>query len=247
MPLIVFQHSDSARPGRLGATLRDHGLLLTILRPDRGDEIPPDLDGVDGVISLGGPQSCAAGAERPVWMDLEMEFLRCAHDAELPVVGVCLGHQMLAMALGGEVQRMPKPEIGFCDIEISPAGQTDAILSGIPWRSPQFSHHEDEVKKAPPGATALASSKACAVQSFRAGIRSYGFQFHFEADRPMVDVFTRSSPEQLAAAGLAESKIAEQADTQYERFARVANRLCLNLATYLLPTGRRVTESSVRL
>lgn len=235
MPIIVFQHGEESRPGRLGLTLRDQGHKLDIRRLDRGASIPPDFDDVDGVISLGGPQSVAVGAERPGWMEGELAYLKRAHELELPLIGICLGHQMIATALGGEVRMMDKPEVGFHPIHINAAGQTETILAGIAWTAWFYCHHNDHVSKLPPGAQGLASSKASPVQAFKAGVRTYGFQHHFEADRDMVMAFARSSPDELERAGIDESAVTRQVQDHYDRFARLADRLCLNIATYLFP------------
>src|SRR5690606_15590880 len=128
-------HSDIGGPGRLGRVFRDHGYKLDIRRVDLAEErggapIPPDLDDVEGVISLGGPQDVMA---KEPWVAQEIEFLRTAHEAGLPVVGICLGCQLLARALGGEVDRAAKPERGFTRVVQTPAGNTDRVLAGVPW------------------------------------------------------------------------------------------------------------------
>ncbi len=237
MAIIVFQHHESCRPGRLGLTLRDTGFKLDVRRLDRGDRVPADLDNVEGVVSLGGPASVADLAERPDWMLLEMEFLKRAHEAQLPVIGLCLGHQLVAAALGGDVGRMSTPERGFCEVEITPAGQTEAMLAGIVWRSQQFCHHQDEVKKLPEGAVGLVTSERCAVQAFRVGLRTYGFQYHFEADRIMAHEIMKVSG---GKASDTEVTFGQQVEKHYSNFARLADRLCLNLATYLFTPAQTV-------
>lgn len=232
MPIIVFQHSDANRPGRLGLTLRDHSFKLDVRRLDRGDEVPPDFDDVEGVISFGGPQDAT---QESAWMAREIEYLREAHERALPVVGVCLGHQLLAMALGGTVGNLESPEVGVHDIEILPPGHTDTILSGIAWRAPQVHAHAQHVIEVPPGATVLAKSEASPVQAFRAGLRTYGFQYHFEADAAIVRDIASESSDLLARANLSAEQFAGQYDANAEMVGRLADRLCLNIATYLIP------------
>jgi len=239
MAIIVFQHHDIGRPGRLGATLRDHGFDLEILRPDRGDPPPPDLDNVDGVISLGGPQNVDDPPEKAPWMADEIAFLKEAHERRLPVLGVCLGAQLIASALGGRVEPMEQPEVGFHEVSIEPPGQTDTVFAGLAWRSCQFCHHTRHIAEPPNGAGKLASSKRCDVQAFRAGMRTYGVQYHFEVDRDMAMALTRSSKDDLHRAGYTEDEITSQLDEHYDRFARLADRLCVNIATTLMPAGRR--------
>ncbi|MGE3107832.1 MAG: type 1 glutamine amidotransferase [Phycisphaerales bacterium] len=241
MSIIVFQHSPLGTPGRLGLTLRDHGFRMDIRRLDlpatrTTPHVPADFDNVDGVISLGGPQN--VGDDLP-WMKPEMEFLKEAHARRLPVIGICLGHQLLAHALGGSVGPMEKPEWGFPAVDQHPIANTDIILVGVPWSSRQFQAHGQEVKQLPAGATLLQSSHVCQVQAFRAGLRTYAFQYHFECDREMVRNFAESSVDELSGIGLSPADIKAQADEHYDRFAVIADRLCVNLATFLLGAGKK--------
>lgn len=215
-------------------TLRDHGFNLDTRRVDLAPEqggkpVPDDLEGVHGVVSLGGPQN--VGEPHP-FIPRETEFLRAAHEAQIPVIGICLGSQLISKALGGEVGPMTRHEAGFCPVSIEFMGQTDRILAGIPWNHHQFQAHAHETKALPPGATLLVSSPACKVQAFSVGVRTYAFQFHFELDRPGIDTMTRAQSKLLAEANLEPTTIADQADRHYETYARIGDRLCVNLASY---------------
>ncbi len=234
MTILICQHDDMCRPGRLGLTLRDHAHKLDIRRLHRGDALPADLDGITGVISLGGAQDIG---DDVAWMEAECEMIRSAHERELPIVGVCLGSQIIAHALGGTVEPMDKPEIGFPEVNINPAGQIESLLTGIAWTIPQFSHHSSEITELPEGGVLLASSERCANQAYRVGPRTYGFQYHFECDRPMVADLIRAYPKSLQQAGLTEIDCNKEADERYQFFARQADRLCVNIAMYLMPAG----------
>lgn len=240
MSIIVFQHDERCGPGRFGATLRDHGFKLDIRRLNVDGEaaVPVDLDNVQGVLSLGGPQN--VGEPRP-WMPREMAFLRVAHERGLPVVGICLGAQMTAAALGGEVGPMEKPEMGFPTVTLNAAGQTETMLAGVPWDCPQFSTHGYEVKKLPAGAQLLASSRQCKVQVFRAGLRTYGFQFHPECDMDMIRAHAKKDAAALAKVDMTEADVLAQAEKHYEMYARTAERLAVNIATFLFPLKRKLT------
>jgi GMP synthase-like glutamine amidotransferase len=233
MAIIVFQHDDRNTAGRLGMTLRDHGFKLDIRKLHRGDPVPADLDDVDGVISLGGKPNVADSRDDHPWIDAELEFLRAAHERALPVVGICLGHQMIAAALGGEVAKCDKPEAGFVKVRLTPAAHTDEVFAGIAWDSPQFETHGCEVVTPPPGAVVLAASDKCKVQSFKAGMRTYGFQYHFELDRDDIARFVREGKQSFYDAGLTFDDVSKQADRDYPMFARLGDRLCVNLAAYI--------------
>lgn len=232
MAIIVFQHDERGKPGRLGATLRDHAFKLDIRRLDLGDPVPPDFDNVDAVISLGAK---ANTDDSHAWIDKELAYLKEAHERSLPLVGICFGHQMIAKALGGEVAPMQRPEVGFVDVELTPPAHTDTIFTGIAWNAPQFQTHHHEVSKLPDGATLMASSKACTNQAFKAGMRTYSFQYHFEADRTLIDTYIRDEQTALHHVGLTTAEFNTEAESKYEPFARLADRLSVNIATYLIP------------
>ncbi len=240
MAIVVFQHGEDVGPGRFGVTLRDHGFKLDIRRVDvpsasGGSPVPRDYDNVDGVLSLGGPQNI--GEPHP-WLPEEMAFLKGAHDRQLPVIGICLGSQMIAEALGGKVGPMESPEVGFHTVSLNPTGQIDPLMAGIAWNSPQFCSHGFEVKQLPAGATLLGGSRACKVQVYRVGLRTIGFQYHPECDRDSIERICTGCT-LMPKANLTMSDLAAQANKHYEMFARLADRLCINLVTYLFPLATR--------
>ncbi len=240
MSIIVFQHGDQATLGRLGATLRDHGHRLDVRRVDRDPEsIPTDFDDVSGVISLGGSQNVD---EPHAWMRPELDFIRGAHERELPVIGVCLGAQLIAKALGGTVEKMPEPEVGFVRVDVTVPGQTDAMLAGVPWTHRAFQFHSCAITKAPAGAAVLASSEDAPVQIFSAGLRTYGFQMHFEADRKIISGLCEADSQALVAAKKTRQVVEVEADEHYERSALIAGRLCVNLATLCFPFERMLAS-----
>lgn len=234
--ILVLQHSRVGA-GRLGATLRDHAFKLDIRKvaipvDQGGDEFPHDLDGYQGLICLGGP---ALPDQNDDWILREIELIKEAHSMELPLIGICLGHQLIARALDGDVGKMDKPEWGFENVKLTTQGQIEAMLGGIPWTSPQFQSHTYEVTKAPPGATVLAENEHSGVQAYKVGHRTFGFQYHFEADGPMLEFFEKTDADFMEQAGVTGSAFRAQAVEHYDMFARVADRLCVNLVTYAFP------------
>lgn len=254
MAIIVFQHGELVGPGRIGLTLRDHGFKLSVRRLDLpadhpinknaligfadGQLVPTDFDNVHGVVSLGGAQN--VGENHP-WMPAEIAFLKATHERQLPLVGICLGSQLIAHALGGQVGPMDKPELGMKTVSINPIGQTDPILSGIAWDSFQFQSHGYEVKQLPPGATLLASSKACKVQVFKSGVRTYGIQYHPEFDKAMIEKLLPQEKDFCVRAGITEGELKVELDHHYANFARYADRLAVNIAGFLFPLEHKLS------
>ena len=135
---------------------------------------PPDADAFDGAIALGG----SLDAYDPTLLETR-RWIRSAVVGGLPFLGVCLGAQLLACALGGVVRRQRRPELGLHDIYLTPAARRDPLFAGLPGRLEVFGWHEDGFDL-PPGALPLAGSIACTYQVFRFGDVAYGLQFHPE-------------------------------------------------------------------
>lgn len=143
----------------------------------------PAPDASDGVVVTG---AYASVTERAPWMDALGEWLLDA-SRSAPVLGICFGHQLLAHALGGRVERNPRgPEAGTREVELTPAGRSDPLLAGLPPRLAVQELHEDHVAALPPGASLLASNAHAPVQAFAAGPRVRGVQFHPEFTPPRV-------------------------------------------------------------
>lgn len=239
MAIIVFQHSDVVGPGRLGVTLRDHGFLLDIRRPDKGCPVPSDLDNVQGVIILGGSANVTDIALH-AWMSAEAEFIRKAHAAQLPVIGICLGAQLIAHALGGQVGAKAKgPELGFSTLSINTTGQTETLLAGLQWNHPQLFSCGQEITQLPAGAQLFASTPGTKNACFKTGIRTFGSIFHFECDRQMISALYKADPQFVASSGKTLSDLEAEADRYYANFARHSDRLALNLVATLFPQSRR--------
>lgn len=238
MAILVFEHCDLSGVRRLGATLRDYGHRLDIRRMHRGDTLPHDLDDVQGVIACGGPHS--ANDTEPAWLVGEMDLLREAHAAGLPVVGICLGCQLLARALGGEVGPLDGGiEFGWHDVRLTDVGKDDPLHAGIPWTSPQFQYHRDAVTTPPPGARVLSRSARCGVQAWAHGLNAYGFQYHPEYDDETIATIMRTEPEVVAEAGLEIARLGADTERLYPTFARLGDRLFEAIALLLMPVDRR--------
>ena len=176
-PWVVAQHTPTEGPGLLSAVFVDVGVDHTAVRLDLGEALP-DLGGVGGVVVMGGPMS----VRDPLpWLEDERRWLARAVQAGTGVLGVCLGAQQLAAALGARVTAGPAPEIGVGTVELTDDGLADPVLGPEGRRLPVVHWHGDTFD-VPRGAVLLASSERYARQAFRVGALAYGLQFHLEVD-----------------------------------------------------------------
>lgn len=241
MAIIVFEHHPLETPARLGDALRDHGHRLKVIELYENDPVPPDLDDVDGVVSMGGPMNVDQ-TDVYEWIEPEKTFIKQAHDAGLPVVGVCLGAQLIAEALGGEVGKMQQPEIGWHEITEGFPGKMDICLAGIPWTSPQFHMHGCEVATPPADAQVLASSQACKVQAFRVGLTTYAFQYHFEWRREQIMKVLDDSGnvDWMESHNIAPDQVKAETDGYYPLYRELGDRLSKRLTDLIFPISSRL-------
>lgn len=241
MAILLIEHDDLDSSQRLGQTLTDHGHKLEVVRVHHGDALPVDLDNIDGLISMGGPQDTDQVDQYP-WMKREIELIKQAHETGLAVLGVCLGAQLIAVALGGEVSRMEKPELGMANTTLSFFGSNDPILTGIPWNAMQMHAHGCQVTKCPPDGTPapLVSSAGCKVQAFRVGLTTYGFQYHFEWTKARCLQVLDNSPNWIAKLGVSIDDLKREVETHYPMYRHLGDRLCKLIADRLFPLDKRL-------
>jgi GMP synthase-like glutamine amidotransferase len=181
--VLVFQHMSLAHPGIFRDCLRADGIAWDVVALEAGEPIP-ELEGYDALLVMGGAQDVWQEAEHP-WLRAEKQAIRAAVlEHEMPYLGICLGHQLLAAALGGEVRPAATPEVGVFEVELNEAGRAHPLFAGLPAASRFLQWHAAEVTTPPAGATVLATSSACAVQALAVGSRAFGLQFHAEVDAP---------------------------------------------------------------
>lgn len=239
MATLVIEHSDTTGSDRLGEILRDHGHRLTIVQVHRGDPLPPDLDDVDAIVTCGGPQSPLD--DSLPWIQEELELLRAAHESDRSIVGLCLGSQLLARAIGGEVEPLPDNGIewGWHEVELTPVGREDPVFAGIAWRSIQLHSHRFHVSQAPAGARVLARSAKTPIQAWALGLRTYGFQYHPESRRSTIEAWMTQDPGDVREAGLSTEDVNRLTDEHFPAFERLAERLFRQIALVLMPIDRR--------
>jgi|AP95_1055475.scaffolds.fasta_scaffold103716_1 GMP synthase-like glutamine amidotransferase len=197
MRFLVIQHSPLDNPGVIRDFLAEDGIAWDGIDTYAGQAIP-SLDDYAALIIMGGPQQTDQEAEHP-WLVDEKDFIRrTIREDSKPVLGICLGAQLIAEVSGGRVGPMQQPEIGVLDVETLPGAAEDALLAGLPARAKAVQWHLHAILELPPGARLLMRSTAWENQAIRLGRAVYGLQFHMELSADMVQS-VEAYPEYVAA------------------------------------------------
>ncbi|CAM4197472.1 type 1 glutamine amidotransferase [Janibacter anophelis] len=191
MSLLVVQHQETCPPGRVGTWLAEAGVELDVRRPYAGEALPADLSGHDGLLVLGGQMGCRDDEVAP-WLPAVRDLISAAAKGGTPALGICLGHQLAAVALGGEVGRNP----GGRTIGVLTVGSTDQLADDVVLAAaagapvPQW--NDDIVTRLPDGAVALADNERGDLLVARLAPTVWGVQGHPEADLDIVTAWAAS-------------------------------------------------------
>jgi len=209
--LACLHHLEASFLGTARAPFEAAGLRLDERRLARGDALPA-LDEVDGILTLGGAQS-ARDADGDAVLGAERALLAEAVAAEVPVLGVCLGAQLLASALGGQVVKDARRTVAWRELHHLPAGADDPLVGALSEPVPAL-HWNEDVFSLPPGAVELLGQAGEGVEAFRAGTCAWGVQFHPDVDAPALDGWYAAYGAWLAEAGSSERE-ARAADARH--------------------------------
>lgn len=194
-PIAIFRHAATEGPGYFATYLERHNIPWQVIGIDRGEPVPADPQHYSGLVFMGGPMS--VNDELP-WITPVLRLIRAAAETGVPLLGHCLGGQLMAKALGGEVTRNPVKEIGW--------GSVDVLRNAIAWQwfgaqltSFNSFHWHGETFSIPPGATRVASGPYCENQAFALGPH-IGMQCHVEMTRELIEAWCESGAGEIARA-----------------------------------------------
>jgi len=221
-PWAVLQHVDHEGPGLVGTILAERGEDVVVVRPDLGQPLP-SVDRISGLVVMGGPMGVHDDLD---WLAPERTLLREAVDAGLPVLGICLGAQQLAAALGAEVTTGPSEEVGPGEVELTTSGRRDPVLgpeyNGLTGTKVPCVHWHRDTFSLPDGAVHLAATRRFPHQAFRVGPRVYGLQFHVEVDAGLAASWRSLLPEGVTLGADEVARVAGVGRRVLRRFVDVA-------------------------
>lgn len=236
---LVFQHMDYDHPGRFLDFFSEDDMVPEMVRLWEGQKIP-DLASYDFLFVLGGAQDTWQETEHSWMLEEKAAIREWVWDRAKPYFGVCLGHQLLCDALGGEVALAAEPEVGVFDVSLTPDGQEHGLFAGLDSSNKVMQWHWAEVTRAPQEAKVLAASSRSAIQSIAIDSHAVSTQFHCEFTPQTMAVWS-SMPGYLASlekqngAG-AYRRLVEEATPLMPQMARMTRRIYDNL---MLATGLR--------
>jgi GMP synthase (glutamine-hydrolysing) len=192
MRVAIVENTRITHHGQVGVALHERAALIDQLKPWTGAPLPTTAD-ADALVVFGGEQS-ARDDHTHSYLPALADLMAAYTAINKPVLGICLGSQLLARAFGAENHLGTAPEFGWVDVTLTEAGRADPVLSQVPETFPIFQWHSDTFTL-PVGAIHLAHSPAAPHQAFRIGRATYGTQFHFEASRSVVRDWSNTFPD----------------------------------------------------
>ncbi len=228
----VLQHTPSETLGTIEDALRSHGIGFEYIETHAGRPVPGEMAGKAGLIVMGGPMGVYEEAQYPFLRD-EMRLIESALSAGRPVLGVCLGSQLLAAVLGAEVRKGKRKELGWHAVKLTESAEHDPLFAGLGSEIWPFHWHGD-IFSLPRKAVSLAASEWTACQAFRLGENAYGILFHLEVTQEQISSMLSAFGEELREAGGDTGKITAEIPVRLpalkEMAGEVFGRWALKLA-----------------
>jgi GMP synthase-like glutamine amidotransferase len=232
-PVVAIRHQPQVPLGVAEKALDDSGVAWSYLDAWKAERWP-DLDEVSGLIVLGGTMN-ADQTEKYPFLGHERSMLEEALENDVPVLGICLGGQLLARVLGGEVKHMPSKEIGFLPVEATAEGRNDPVVSPLASAMRVLLFHEDAFEL-PPDAELLFTGEDWPNQAFRFG-RAYGVQFHFEPTESLIAGWCDLDSDFEEEWGISKEELLRQAREWLPAQQKAAEAVVGNFASILTSNG----------
>jgi len=196
MRVLVIENFGGSGLGQVGRALDEAGAEIDYVRPAAGDGLPADSGAYDAMVVLGGGQN-ALDDEGSPWFPALMDLIRDFERRDRAVLGICLGAQLLARTFGGENHIGGHRQFGWHGVSLKEEAAADPVFGKLPGSFPSFLWHDDHFSL-PPQGVRLAADPDMENQAFRVGRAVYGTQFHFEADRRVVEGWSQTFADLLA-------------------------------------------------
>lgn len=219
----VLQHHPAENLGAIADALESAALAWQYVRVFDGHPLPADMKGAGGLIVMGGPEAVYQ-LDRYPYLRAEMALIESALKAGRPVLGVCLGSQLLAAALGADVRRAAHKEIGWYPVRLRAEAKDDRLLRGLPAEFVACHWHSD-IFDLPAGAVALASSELTELQAFRHGDNAWGLLFHAEMTERVVAALVGEFGEGLKRVGIDGDEILASAPRHLAGLGKIAETI----------------------
>jgi len=214
--LLVFQHVASEPLGVLDPLLRASGLRIRYVNFARHPNTQVNVAKYSGLVVLGGPMNVDQAQRYPHLLH-EIEMIKAALAHDIPVLGICLGAQLLAAALGASVHPNPVREIGWYPLTLSPAAASDPLFAHLGSKAEVFQWHAYTFTE-PSDSVHLASTTNCANQAFRYKAFAYGLQFHLEVDASLIERWLKHSELKQELEPLGGDEHAQRVQDETERY-----------------------------
>ncbi|MBI4488477.1 MAG: gamma-glutamyl-gamma-aminobutyrate hydrolase family protein [Deltaproteobacteria bacterium] len=233
--VLAIQHIDCETLGTIADALRAEGLSTQLIQTFKDQPVPGEIGEALGLIVMGGPMAVYEQDRFP-FLRQEIRLIENALQEEKPILGVCLGSQLLAAALGAKVTKGRKKEIGWYPISLTDAAMTDPLWSGM--QSPFVAYHwHGDIFELPRAAFSLASSDLTRCQAFRCGDHAYGFLFHMEVTEKIIGQMVETFTDELIEEDIDGDEIVRQEKDYLPSLQRIGEQVFGRWAS--LVKGRR--------
>jgi GMP synthase (glutamine-hydrolysing) len=228
--VLAVQHVAVEPPSLVATALEEDGVAVQVVHTYRGEPVPADATGLDGLVVMGGPMGVDE-ADRHPNLGSELRLLESALGRGVPVLGVCLGSQLLAAALGARVENGPAKEIGWYPVTLEPPAREDPLFAPLP-ESFHALHWHGDVFELPKGAVRLARSERTAIQAFRHG-KAWGLLFHAEVTSRQLAEMASAFEAELEEAEVTTDTLLHGARAHHATLERLARPLFRRWAALL--------------